>query len=344
MTKTLMPQAGNAIQVPDAPNIPGLSFRHFKGESDYPGMLAVTQACREADGVEEVDTLEDIARRYSKLKNCDPYKDMVMVEADGKLIGFTRVAWQEELDGTRVYRHFGLLQPGWRGKGIGTALLRRNENHLREIARSHPQSAPKFFEGGTYDNVTGLVGLFESEGYKPVRHGYDMVRPDLENLPDVSLPEGIEVRPVDKENREQMHQIWEAEVEAFRDHWGESTVEEADFERWDIWGNFQPELWQVAWEANQVVGMVRNFIDHELNAKKSLQRGYTENISVRRPWRKRGVARALIARSFRMLKELGMTEAALSVDATNPNGARQLYESMGFKTVKSGTTYRKPME
>jgi hypothetical protein len=39
-----------------------------------------------------------------------------------------------------------------------------------------------------------------------------------------------------------------------------------------------------------------------------------------------------------------MTEVALGVDALNPNGALQLYESMGYETVKRYVTYRKPLE
>jgi mycothiol synthase len=65
---------------------------------------------------------------------------------------------------------------------------------------------------------------------------------------------------------------------------------------------------------------------------------------VRRPWRRRGLARALIARSLQVLKDQGMTEACLGVDAQNPNGARHLYESMGFCSVKEFVTYRKLME
>jgi ribosomal protein S18 acetylase RimI-like enzyme len=90
--------------------------------------------------------------------------------------------------------------------------------------------------------------------------------------------------------------------------------------------------------------MVRNFIDKEQNARFNRLRGYTENISVRRPWRKRGLARALIARSFHVLKAQGMTEAALGVDTENPSGALHLYESMGFRVVKSSASYRKPLE
>jgi ribosomal protein S18 acetylase RimI-like enzyme len=64
---------------------------------------------------------------------------------------------------------------------------------------------------------------------------------------------------------------------------------------------------------------------------------------VRRPWRRQGLARALIARSLHVLRERGMDHAALGVDAENPNGALQLYRSMGFQVVKVFTTYRKPL-
>jgi ribosomal protein S18 acetylase RimI-like enzyme len=90
--------------------------------------------------------------------------------------------------------------------------------------------------------------------------------------------------------------------------------------------------------------MVQNFINHEENEEYNRKRGYTEGICVRRPWRRQGLAKALIARSFRIIKDLGMTEAALGVDTENPNGALQLYESMGFRPVKRHTTFRKPLD
>lgn len=73
------------------------------------------------------------------------------------------------------------------------------------------------------------------------------------------------------------------------------------------------------------------------------KRGHVELISVKRPWRGKGIAKALIARSLKLLKSQGMTEAALGVDAENPSGALQLYEKMGFKVVKRGGIYRKPL-
>jgi ribosomal protein S18 acetylase RimI-like enzyme len=65
---------------------------------------------------------------------------------------------------------------------------------------------------------------------------------------------------------------------------------------------------------------------------------------VRRPWRKQGLARALIARSMRLLQEQGMTEAGLGVDAQNPNGALRLYEGLGFRVIRRFATFEKLLD
>lgn len=343
MTNTLE-RVEDTIELPDAPQIPGIVFRRYRGESDHPQMVDVLEVCRAADNESEITTLDDLRRQYANPKNTDLYKDMVMVEVDGTLIAYNRLTWWKEVeDGTYIYGHWGFVHPDWRGKGIGRALFHRAEARIREIAAEHPADAPKILDVGTDDHVTGLAELIKSEGYQPTRHWYEMIRPNLDNIPDLPLPEGVEVRPVNKADREQMHKIWAAEVEAFQDHWGEGETEEADFDRWDIWGKFTPELWLVAWEGDEVVGMVRNYIEHQWNARTGIKRGWTENISVRRPWRKKGVAKALIARSQQLLKLLGLSEAALGVDTENPSGALQLYQSMGYQVTKSGTTYRKPL-
>jgi ribosomal protein S18 acetylase RimI-like enzyme len=76
--------------------------------------------------------------------------------------------------------------------------------------------------------------------------------------------------------------------------------------------------------------MVRNFIDTLENQDQNRRRGYTEFISVRRPWRGKGLAKALIAESIRMFTEMGMQETALGVDTENPSSALKLYQKMGY--------------
>ncbi len=332
----------NRIVVSDAPAIPGLSFRGFRGEADYPAMAAVINGSKEADGLDRTHSVEDIARSYRHLVNSDPWRDMLFVEVDGEVVGYCRVSWIREAEGTRLYRHFAHLLPEWRTGGLRRAMLRYNERRLCEIAADHPGDVPRFFEAFSSDREEDWTALLEAEGYKGVRYGFAMVRPDLENIPDLPLPEGLEVRPVEPEH---LPLIWAASKEAFRDHWGFSEDEwDQEIATWQESSTFQPHLWQVAWAGDEVAGMVQNFVDEAENAEYGRKRGYTEGICVRRPWRRRGLAKALIARSFRVLRELGMEEAALGVDADNPNGALQLYKSMGFQVVKRYTTYRKPMD
>lgn len=67
--------------------------------------------------------------------------------------------------------------------------------------------------------------------------------------------------------------------------------------------NFDPTLWQVAWDGKQVVGMALAFVNEREKAKYGRRRGGTEGTCVRRPWRRQGLARALLVRSLQALRE-----------------------------------------
>lgn len=323
------------------PDVPGLHFRTFAGAADFPLMVAVIESSKLADKIERSDTVEEIANNYAHLVNCDPYQDMVMAEVNGELVGYGRCAWRQEADGKRIYYHIGFLNPAWRRRGIGTAMLHWFQARLRVIAAEHPEDGPRFYESWVADTEHGVAALLEANGYTPIRYGFEMVRRNLDEVPPVDLPAGLEMRPVLPEH---YRAIWDASDEAFRDHWGYTPPDEADYEAW--LKNpvvFTPQLWQVAWDGDQVAGQVRNFINQQENEEYGRKRGYTEFISVRRPWRRRGLACALILRSLRLLHSMGMEEAALGVDAENLSGALRVYESCGFTVVKRFATYRCPL-
>jgi ribosomal protein S18 acetylase RimI-like enzyme len=303
-------------------------------------MHAVIEGSKEADDVERSDTVEDVARAYRHLTNSDPYRDMLFVQMNGAVIGYTRVWWWQELDGIRLHGQLAFLLPEWRGTGIRRAMLRHNERRIREIAQADPGPGDHVFDSGAADTETHWEALLVSEEYRPERYFNEMVRPDLEEIPELPLPEGLEIRPVPPEH---YRTVWAAQEEAFRDHWGAAQWEDEWYEEWLESDGFMPHLWQVAWDGDQIAGMVLSTIDEKQNVEYGRKRGWTEDIAVRRPWRRLGLARALIARSFRVLKEQGMTEAALGVDTQNLSGALRLYEGLGFRAVKRHTTYRKPL-
>lgn len=319
-----------------------VTLRPFAGPSDFPGMLAVIEASKHADGIERSDSIESLTNTYAHLSNCDPYQDMVMAQVAGELVGYARAWWTQQHEGTRTYASFGLIKPEWRRRGLGTQMLHRLQARLRTVAAEHPRDVPRLLEGFTDTSAPGAVALFVADGYVPVRHGFDMLRPSLTEIPTAELPAGLEVRPVQPEH---YRAIWEADAEAFADHWGAAPPSEEDYRAWlNHPVIFTPELWQIAWDGDEVAGMVRSFIDPQENKEYGRARGYTEFISTRRPWRKRGLARALILRSLRLLRDHGMREASLSVDAENLSGALRLYEQCGFQVVKRSTVFRKPLD
>lgn len=331
-------QVSHTIPVSGAPAIAGLAFRPFGGEADYPAMVDVVNACNQADRIEERETVEGLRHDYAHLVNCDLNTDLLVVEVDGQLIGYGRTWWWKNDDGERLYGLFGCVHPDWRRKGIGRAMLHWQEGRIRQMAAEHPQDGPRAMQSFAMRTAVGRAALLESAGYTPVRYGFMMGRSLEEPIPDLPLPPGLETRPVQPD---QMRAIFDALNEAFRDHWGHRELTDDDFPGWRDWPLAMPHLWQVAWAGDQVAGMVLNTIFEEDNKTFNFKRGWTDPICVRRPWRRLGLARALIMRSLKVLKAQGMTEACLGVDTQNPSGALHLYESCGYRQINSSTTYRK---
>ena len=328
------------VTLPEAPPIPNLRFRRFRGESDYPRMVAVTEAMRDADQLEFTVSVEDIARQFKHLENCDPYRDLLFAEIDGKVIGFTEASWSKDPNGAFLYNHFVVLLPEFYGKDIRRAMLKYNESRLREIVQTHPTDVPRLFQSIVADSEKDWISVLNSEGYSVFRYGFRMVRPTLEEIPDLPLPAEIEVRPVKPEHYRAIISAWN---EVCKDMRGQIPLTDEDFKGFQESPIFNPSIWQIAWHKNDVVGTILNFINEQENKEYKRKRGHVELISVQRPWRGKGIAKALIARSLKLLKERGMTEAALGVDAENPSGALHLYQKMGFQIEKRVVFYRKPL-
>jgi mycothiol synthase len=332
----------NEISMPDAPPVPGLRFRHYRGEEDLPAMLRVVTAVREHDGLEEVSTLEQMTLDYATLVNCDPAHDLIIAEVDGEAVAYARVFWNGLVEGGRSYENFGFVHPAWRRRGIGGAMHRHNEARLLEIAAEHGDGdGPKWFGSEGTDTDAGNTALLLGDGYTAARYFYDMVVPSLEGIVAPPMPDGIELRPA---SRDQYRTIWLASAEAFRDHWGEQEWTDEDWTRFDADpDNADPRLWRIGWAGDDVAGVVITTEQVEENELYGRARVYVDQVSVRRPWRRRGLARALLAGSLVGAREAGFTSASLGVDTDSPTGATALYTSLGFVPEKTFTSYRKPL-
>jgi ribosomal protein S18 acetylase RimI-like enzyme len=341
----------DSLSASPPPPITGLIFRHYQGEQDLPAMLEVFQSTKTRDHDHALETLADIANKYRPSAGCEPSQDVLIAEAAGHVIAYGRVSWrQPESSADRIYSIAWHIRPEWQGRGLDAFFLRQSQERVSQIIRQQDADAPdrrgsfsgrRLIEAEATDLEPALARLLEMDGFKPARWGSLMTCSDLQNVPDLPLPEGLEVRPV---RPEQFRAIWNALQDAFYGYPGYAQPTEDDYARWQHSTQFQPHLWQVAWDGDQAAGMVLNYLSHDPSDPAKPSTAWNEDICVRRPWRRRGLARALLARSMRMFRDMGYTQTSLGVELNNADGARQLYESMGFQLVSVLTIYYKPVD
>lgn len=334
----------NKIHIEDAPAVPGLTFRYYRGGSDIPAIVDVFNAANKADQIEEHNDVEQMTFHYNNLTRCNPDEDIIIAEVEGQMAATGRAWWHEEIEGRFIYMLYGTVHPEWRRRGIGRAIQGWLEARAAQIAAGHDPEKPKFIDTWSADTQPGRDRLMRSFGFEDERYFFDMSSDLSQSFPAAPLPEGLEVRPVEPQH---YRPIWDAMDEAFRDHWGYVESTEEDYQKLikaiEERPTHDPNIWKVAWEGDQVAGMVLNLINEEENQALNRKWAWTDPICVRRPWRRQGLARALIVQSMELLRDKGYDTAALGVDTKNPNGALNLYQSCGYQVRKKWTVFRKPL-
>lgn len=321
----------------------GVRLRPYAGEPDIPKIAELVNRELEHDGVPSRWPEEDVAANYRHASEMfDPARDVTIAEHDGQVIGYGERSWVDTNDEVyREYRCDGAVLPEWRRRGVGSALLATNEARSRALAATHQSDRPRVLGSWTSDRQEGAVALLRNAGFGPVRWFFEMTRDLADPIPDVPMPEGLEAREV---TPDQLRQIWDADIDAFKDHWGGFDGSDEALKRWMDRPAFDPSLWVIAWDGGEVAGGVVNAIEATENEQLGVKRGWLHSVFTRRPWRRRGLARALIARSLVKIRDRGMDTGILGVDADNPTGALGLYERIGFVVAERSTAWRKPLE
>jgi mycothiol synthase len=257
--------------------------------------------------------------------------DVDSVDGWLQTISFETNTWLLEEDGSLVAGAFaqlfgevgnsaGVVVPSARGRGLGTRLAELVEARLTE-------------EGARRMHTWTVVGdsagedLFRARGFREVRRFWEMAI-ELE-------PEPPEPAVLPETFREEEAPAFHAALEeAFADHW------EHDSEAFDDWwgrqrrrANYDPSLWFVIRDGDELAGVARNEI-RPLG-------GYVGALGVRRACRGRGYGRALLLHSFREFRSRGKTRATLGVDAANATGATRLYESVGMHVDLENVVWEK---
>jgi mycothiol synthase len=329
----------DVIVMAEAPAIPSLVFRHLRFPGDLTGLVAVHEGSAQADGVdplssmESIPALDDMRARFAPSPTFDPTTDTLMVEMAGQVIGYSRVTWWTERDGVWLYLTTGRLLPAWRGRGIGTAMLRWAERRAAALAATHPTNGIAMLGANASSTELDATELLRDAGYHETFSMVEMRFDAFDTLPPVDLPTGLEFRPV---TPDQYRAIWESVQAAYADSPQNVIATEEDYQEWLASPAFDTMLWRVAWDGEQIAGQTLCEIANG--------RGEVAEVSVGTSWRRHGLGYALTIAGLRALAERGVSKARLHARADNIYGAPRLYERVGFRPLKRFTRYRKPLQ
>ncbi len=209
---------------PVSPSIPGLRLRPGT-VADWDAVAGVFNRARAADGIDETRTGAELVAEYGALESFELPRDLLVAELDGRVVGFV-LGYRVVRDGILVGETWGGVEPALRGRGLGTALWRTTRDRLAREMDADPRPGPRELRTFALDSERADLALFAAQGYASVRFGFEMRRFLTGSLPEHALPEGLELRPV---SEDQHRAIFDADNEAFEDHWGHRPATEGDF-------------------------------------------------------------------------------------------------------------------
>lgn len=317
-----------SMQTVPWPVAAGLTFRPL-AVPDAGAWLDLVVRIAEAEDAPWHDQHSDLMEVLESTTN--PAADNALVGVDGS--GVPRAyGYVAKSAGESVAFVLGGVDPLWQRRGIGASVLAWQQDVARARFAAEGRGAPVARSFSREENRSHGA-LLTAAGFAMVRYFTEMERP-LSGLPRPAAPRGVVVVPFIPELGEAVRL---AHNEAFADHWGS---EARSPEKWRYFLNhesFRPDLSSVALDevSGEVAGYQMSMEDPEAFSREGLRCGYTDILGVRRAWRGRGIAPALLADAMARYKAAGMDSATLDVDSENPSGAVALYKNLGY-TAKPG--------
>lgn len=322
---------------PDLP--PGYALRHPR-PADLPAVQLLLNACETADTGEPCEHDMDIVVE-ARGSHLDLERDAWLVtgpSGDPVALGWI---WGPPAADRRELPTDQYVHPDHRDGPLDDVLLDLLEARVAERAAELDTGDPEpparvMVVFCDVNHVAKRVSL-DARGYGVVTT-FNAMRIDLDRAqpwPDrPKWPDGIVVRPIDPERDGRAAHA--ANREAFSEHYL-SYGEEYDEWRADHFERYRddPSLWLVAWDGDEIAGQVAG--------RKLAGEAYVDSLSVRKPWRARGLGSALLMEEFRLLAARGYTLVRLFVHADNATGALHVYERAGMLAERRFWVCERPL-
>ncbi len=218
------------------------------------------------------------------------------------------------------------------------ALLDHIYKRIKELTSSHTHIPCKVnFQYFPYEVES--IAFVKNRGFKYSTSVYSMQRDLADFLPPIILPSEFQLKPWRLETQAEKEQYVQARNLCFPD--SPISLEEWIYfmgsSSWLSGTNF------AVFQKEQLVGCLTAFWDEEQNRSQKQKIGYTEYIFVCPPWRRRGIATAMITSALQYLKDHEIKFAQLQVKTDNRD-ALHLYEKLGFVISQESGLYTRILQ
>ena len=313
----------------------GIELRPITRE-DLPEVHGVMRRSEVNDNEPLVTPFDEVVSEY-EAPFFDPELDSrLAVDREGRVVAWAKVWYRPSTEREHRAYLFGGVDPEWRRRGVGTAVFNWQLQRARQLVTEAEPDLPRAVRTNSWDWLEDAIDLYERFGLEPVRYNDVLSRSLADPIPAVTV-DGAELVPWGEVDSEQVRQ---AHNEAFADHWGSTPIPRESWDHLDKESDFRPDLSFVALADGEVVGYARNAVYPEDWETVGRKEGWVEQLGVRRSWRRRGVASALLAASMQAFLDDGLDHAALAVDTDNPTGAYGLYQRLGFRQRHRSVTHQ----
>ncbi len=312
----------------------GFSLRPARDEDAERAAELVNEEARAHLGT-PIWSTEQVLRHWSN-PTVDRERDVAVVEAPGGEV----CAWLSLVCGPPHVEVFalGVVGPAWHGRGVGAAILAESERRAQRFLDLAPAGARVVMHAGALADEPVADALLAAAGYREIRR-FQLMRIDFAGAPPPpSPPSGIRIEQFDPEH--DVAAAFDAQREAFADHWGEMEETLDEFRHWLVdSAQFDRELSLLARDGPVVAGHLFAWP----HAEEDPSRGYVAALGTRRAYRGRGIAEALLRHVFGALYGRGRQGCDLHVDSDSLTGATRLYERVGMTAHPRFATWEKEL-
>ncbi len=297
---------------------------------DLPEIVDLLNACDVAEIGEPDTTLEDLQNDWST-DGFEPGRDAWVAEgAGGRLVGYAYTGDQYrtgELE-TDLWLH-----PDHREQSLGGRFLGLAERRAAEISvlREYPSPSLAVF---CITANPAKRELLRHHGYSLSRTVFRMTADLSAGAAESAAPDGLEISVFRLGTDERV--MYETMNEAFVDHFQQS---EEPFDAWRArllgHADFDPGLWWLAWDGDEVAGALIAYDHGDL--------GWIKVLGVRRSWRRRGLGGAMLTHALAEFARRGRLRVDLGVDARGETHPLRVYERAGMHVSSSYELYAKQL-